>query len=68
MAGVCMAGGGVHGRGHAWWGCAWQGEACMALGMHDGGVYSRGHAWQVGHVQQGGACMAGGMHGRGHEI
>ena len=66
MAGVGMAGGGVHGRGHAWWGCALQGKACMAGGMHDGAVQSRGHAWQAGHVQQGGmhgrgACMAGRM-------
>ena len=49
--GACMAGG-MHGRGHAWQGCAWQGRvACMAGGMH--GVR---HAWQ-------GACMAGGMCG-----
>ena len=43
-------GGGMHGRGHAWWGC-------MAGGMHGGGCMAGGHVW--------GGCMAGGMHGRG---
>ena len=68
--------GGVHGRGHTWWGeHAWQGgmcgrEACMAGGMH-----GRGCAWQQGMHVRGmhgrGVCMVGGMqrrgmHGRGH--
>ena len=31
--------GGVHGRGHAWWG------ACVAWDMHGGGMHGRGHVW-----------------------
>ena len=51
--GTCMAGGvqKVHGRGHAWWGCTWQGHAwqgaCMAGemataadGTHTTGMHS----------------------------
>ena len=47
-------------RGHAWWGCAWQGN-----------MHSRGHTWWV-HVWQGGMhgsgghAWQGGMHGGGH--
>ena len=46
--------GGMHGRGHAWWG------ACVVGGMHGGG-----HAWQ-GSMHGRGLYMAGGMCGRGH--
>ena len=53
--GACVAGGGgLCGRGHAWWGVCMAGGACMA----GGGLHGRGHVWQ-------GACMAGGMCGRG---
>ena len=45
--GTCIEGGGMHGRGCAWWGgvvggCAWR-----------GGMHGEGHVWQ-------GAFMAGG--------
>ena len=36
LPGACMVGG----RGHVW-----QGEACMAGGMHGGGMRGRGHVW-----------------------
>ena len=63
--GVCVCGGGMHGRvacmagGHVWQG------ACMAGGMH-----GRGCAWQKGWGMHGrgcvaGVCIAGGMHGGG---
>ena len=62
--------GGVHGRGHVWWGVsmagggmcdkehAWMG-ACMAGGMHGRGAGVAGgmHGREV--------CMVGGMCGRG---
>ena len=56
--GACVAGG-VHGRGHAWWGacvagCVWWGT--MHVGW--GGMHGGGHVWQ-------GACVAGGMRGGG---
>ena len=47
----------MHGRGHAWWVCVWQG------GMHGGGLHSQG-ACMAGGMQGGragvwqGACMA----------
>ena len=54
--GTCMAGGvhggGMHGRVHAWWGCAWQ-EGCAWQGVCMAG----GHAWQ-------GNMHGGGVHGR----
>ena len=71
--GTCVAGG-VHGRGHAWWG------ACMVGGMHGRGTcMAGGCAWQRAHVARGhawwgvyggghawrGVCMAEGMCGRG---
>ena len=55
-----QGGGGVHGRGHAWWWVCMAGVVCMA----------GGHAWQGvcmarGACMAGGACVAGGMHGGG---
>ena len=52
----CMAGWGIHGRGHAWQ------QACVTGGLHGRGVWQG--ACKAGGVH-GGACMAGGMHGRG---
>ena len=40
--------GGVHGRGHAWWGHGWQG-ACMAGGMDGRGMHGAGCAWHPHH-------------------
>ena len=61
--GVCMDGacaaGGMHGRGHAWWGM------CMAGGMcGKGGVNGGGRVHGKGACMARGACMAGGVHGR----
>ena len=62
MAGcVCVAGGGMHGRG-----------ACMVEGLvWQRGMHGRGHAWQEG--MHGGGCVwwgamygRGGVHGGGH--
>ena len=39
MMGVCMVGG-MHGRGHSWWGHVWQGHAWWW------GVCMRGDVWQ----------------------
>ena len=47
----------MHGRGHAWQGCAWQGDLHGKEGMHGGGVCMAGSVWQ--------GCMAVGMHGGG---
>ena len=73
--GVCVAGGSVHGRGHAWW--WWWGACmaggCMAGGHVAGGMHGRGACMVGGHVWQG-VCMAGrhawwgGMRGRYYEI
>ena len=59
ITGVCLSTwGGMHGRGHAWWGVC-GGGTCMVGGMHgrgyawQGGMHGGGHAWQ-------GVCMAGG--------
>ena len=41
LSAILFTGGGVRGRGHAWWGCAWRGV---------GGVHGGGHAWQGGHA------------------
>ena len=73
VAGICSSGGhawqwgkvcivgGMHGRGHVWWG-----------GMHGrghtwqwGGMHGRGHAWQGVCMSQG-VCMVGCVCGRGH--
>ena len=60
--GACMAGG-MHDRGHMWWGGihgrghAWQ-EACMVVGMH-----GRGHAWHTVNEQVIGGSK-GGRQGR----
>ena len=52
--GTCMTGG-VHGRGHAWWGeHAWQGT-CVA-----GGMCGRGACMAGGVCMARGACVAGG--------
>ena len=53
----CVHGGGVHGRGHAWWGGhVWLGVCmgvCIVGGMCGrGACMARGHAWQGGHVWQ----------------
>ena len=53
--GVCM-GGGVHGRGHAWW-------TCIA-GGHAWGIHGRGHTWKGAYMEEG-VCVVGDMHGRG---
>ena len=52
--GACMVG--VYGRGHVWWGHAWQGCMC-GMGCAWGVCMAGGHAWC--------GCMAGGMHGGG---
>ena len=63
--GVCMAGG-MCGWGHAWQGCAWQGDMHGKGGMHGGesvvqgvhgrecvaGMHGSWHAWQGGHMWQ----------------
>ena len=55
------------GGGHAWWGHAWRGGACMVgdvrgRGPVVGGLHGRGRAWQRG--MHGG----GGVRGRYYEI
>ena len=55
--------GGMHGRGHAWWGCAWQEDmhckgVCVA-----GDMCGRGVCMDACMAEE--ACMAGGMHGGG---
>ena len=57
--------GGVHDRGCAWWGHAWQG-ACMAGGMHGSDTcVVGGMCGKEGMRGTGGMHGKGGMHGRG---
>ena len=47
------------GRGHAWWGHAWQ-EARVggngSRGVHGRGTHGRGHAWKGGKHGEEGMC------------
>ena len=71
MGGMCGVGG-MHGRGHAWWGLAWQGACVAGRYAWQGGMQGRGIAWQGDCMAEGGmhgsegACVAGNMHARGH--
>ena len=59
---ICVADGvymaeGVHGGGHAWQGCVWQGGMCGRGVCMAGGEHGRGHVWQG--VCGRGTCMVG---------
>ena len=69
--GACVAGGGMCGRGHAWWGCAWQGGmrcrwgVCVAGGVHSmGGMHATPSppADTTGYGQRAGGTHPTGMH------
>ena len=57
---ILFTGGGMHGWGHAWLGCAWLGACiglggCVAGGMHNWGNAWPGYGWRT--------YVAGGMQG-----